>query len=357
MPSANKTIRGGIRVLLFDGEHSTRSGVISPLETLRIVMHRIAYDTAGIESDGSASEGSTETNSIQPTEALPCNYFDFIIGSGDGGWVATMLGRLGMSVSQTIEAYQRIHSELHHSNQSLSTKERTSRFKDMLKELVKSHSVSSNTEESFRITSKDMRCRTILLAMTSQSIGSPTLIRSYNSREFPFENCTTVAAILAATAVPGLFEPWKIGYQKFIAANQWGHCNPLSATLSEVKTVFPNDSLFCILSLGSGHPGHNSLPEAETPAITATALRLAKDAEAGAQQAQSQLNTKEKILFRFNVEQGLQEYVKADKEGYDDAFCHTQAYCQHPEVTAAIDAAVKRLLQSTADEPCPPKVS
>ncbi|KAH8834313.1 acyl transferase/acyl hydrolase/lysophospholipase [Flagelloscypha sp. PMI_526] len=318
-------------------------------------MQRVAHDSATNDSDESASEVSTETNSVQVDEALPCDHFDLIIGSGDGGWAAAMLGRLGMSVPQTIQAYRRIHSALHHSSICRNAKERTSMFEFLLKDLVKTHSASSNGEEQFRTreTRSKARCKTILLTMTPQNMSTPILIRSYRSRKHSFEDCSVVAAIRATTALPILLEPCKIGGQVYIGACQSGYCNPIEVALLEAEAVFPDAKLFCVLSLGSGHPGHISLPKSDITSVTAAALQLAKDAEQKAQQVQPRLNAEEKIYFRFNVEQGLQQYMKADEEGYSDAYVHTRAYCRHPEVDASIDAVVQRLLAIAADEPSP----
>jgi patatin-like phospholipase/acyl hydrolase len=48
----------------------------------------------------------------------PCDYFDMIGGTSTGGLIALMLGRLGMTVDEAIEAYTelspKIFTKLHH---------------------------------------------------------------------------------------------------------------------------------------------------------------------------------------------------------------------------------------------------
>ncbi|KAH8834314.1 acyl transferase/acyl hydrolase/lysophospholipase [Flagelloscypha sp. PMI_526] len=337
-----------IRILLIDGENSARSGVLSPLEILRETMQRVGHDQFPEGSDCSASETSSETSSLGGDEALPCNYFDLIVGSGDGGWVAAMLGRLGMSVSQTIRAYKRMHSELHHSEKNLTAKERTVRFETMLKELAQTRSTNSNSDEKFRIRgSKSMKlCRTFVLTMPPLHLASPILLRTYRARKHRCEDCSIVQAIRAATAVPALFETCRIGEQEYIAASQTGYCNPIETARAEAETVFPDAKHFCIVSLGSGHPGHISLSATDNASVTTIALRLAKDAERKAEEFESQLNAEETIYFRFNVEQGLQEYERADQEGYSEAVIHTRAYCRRREVDIRLEAVVQHLLSS-----------
>ncbi|KAH8914191.1 hypothetical protein BT69DRAFT_1197690, partial [Atractiella rhizophila] len=38
----------------------------------------------------------------------PCDVFDLICGTSTGGWIALMLGRLGMTVRECIRAYEQI---------------------------------------------------------------------------------------------------------------------------------------------------------------------------------------------------------------------------------------------------------
>ncbi|KAH8834303.1 hypothetical protein DL96DRAFT_1491485 [Flagelloscypha sp. PMI_526] len=358
MESASQSERRKVRILLIDGEHSIRSGVVSPLETLRELMQRVAHDQSSKNNEDSASERTAESNSVHIDEVLPCNYFDLIVGSGDGGWVAAMLGRLGMSASQALQAYTRIHSALHHSGNPLEPEERTSQFNLMLKDLIGTHSTSSNPEEPFqaRQSKSNTHCRTILLTMASKNLAWPILIRTYRSRKHRFEDCSIRAAILAATAVPPLFEPCNINGQSYIAASQSGHCNPVETALSEAQAIFADGTVSCIISLGSGHPGHISLPSADFTSLAATAFKLSNDAEQKSQEVQSRLNVGEKIYFRFNVEQGMQEYQQADEQGYDSASAHTRAYCRTPDVDTALDAAVRSLLgkQAIASDIQPP---
>ncbi|KAH8913624.1 hypothetical protein BT69DRAFT_1191515, partial [Atractiella rhizophila] len=41
-------------------------------------------------------------------ETRPCDVFDLICGTSTGGWIALTLGRLGMTVRQSISAYEQI---------------------------------------------------------------------------------------------------------------------------------------------------------------------------------------------------------------------------------------------------------
>ncbi|PVF96583.1 hypothetical protein CPB86DRAFT_499714 [Serendipita vermifera] len=76
--------RSNLRILMLDGD-PFRS--YYQLEILRQLFHRLKYDTQGQE------------------ELAPCRYFDLIGGTGHGGLLAILLGRLHMTVSQAHSAY------------------------------------------------------------------------------------------------------------------------------------------------------------------------------------------------------------------------------------------------------------
>ncbi|KAH8925856.1 FabD/lysophospholipase-like protein, partial [Atractiella rhizophila] len=53
----------------------------------------------------------------------PCDVFDLICGTSTGGWIALMLGRLGMTVRQCIAAYEEIMENVFLNNASSSSDE------------------------------------------------------------------------------------------------------------------------------------------------------------------------------------------------------------------------------------------
>ncbi|QIW99781.1 hypothetical protein AMS68_005299 [Peltaster fructicola] len=68
-----------------------------------------------------AAEGQHETTSEQKPfstkvppvdELLPCHYFDFMFGTSTGGLIATMLGRLRMTVPECLELYREVGESL-----------------------------------------------------------------------------------------------------------------------------------------------------------------------------------------------------------------------------------------------------
>ncbi|KAK4574217.1 hypothetical protein LTR86_001978 [Recurvomyces mirabilis] len=61
--------------------------------------------------DNFAADVSTK-KAMSEEELLPCHYFDFIYGTSTGGLIATILGRLRMTVSEGLELYRKVGEDL-----------------------------------------------------------------------------------------------------------------------------------------------------------------------------------------------------------------------------------------------------
>ncbi|KAH8813487.1 hypothetical protein DL96DRAFT_1505388, partial [Flagelloscypha sp. PMI_526] len=306
-----------------DGEHSHSSGVLSALEILRELMTRVGYD-------------------IGVQDVLPWKLFDMIVGSGDGGWVALMLGRLKMSIARTIEEYQSIHAQIHHTTFATSAEERGLLYDNLLKSFVERASTNENSDEPLLSPLSEAQCLTVVPAMASQNMASPVLFRTYSARNFHFiQNCTVRSAMRAATNVLPVFPEHIIDGQSYVAASRFGHCNPISTTLSEARMMFPDADISTIVSIGSGHPG----PIAYSESVPgATMIKLANDAEQWSSQAHKYFQAQGgDVYFRFNVDQGFQDYCLESGERYSAALAHTRAYCARTEVNERLNAAVSSL--------------
>ncbi|KAH8806727.1 acyl transferase/acyl hydrolase/lysophospholipase [Flagelloscypha sp. PMI_526] len=330
--------RRGIRILTFDGENTTCSGVSSALETLQEIMHRVSWSESEEEDDKSTSSSNGSISL-----ARPCDYFDLIVGSGDGAWIAAMLGRLGLSVSQAIDEYQRIHPSIHHSQPPLSIEEKGIQLELKLKDLVQAH--SEDPKALLQASRSKLKCQVALLAMTPSNMAFPCVFRSYRAREHPLKNCAIWEAICAATAVTGVLPPYKIGGKTYIAASEARHCNPIETALQEAKVAFPHAEPSCVISLGAGHPGHVSLQGSDVTSVAAATLELVRDAEQASHNVQPRLNLQEQpqVYFRFNVEQGMQHYTQSSGPGYGDAHAHTTSYCKRQKVNLEINQVVDLL--------------
>ncbi|KAI7526956.1 hypothetical protein KC331_g16645, partial [Hortaea werneckii] len=56
--------------------------------------------------------GVSAKKAMSEEELLPCHYFDFMYGTSTGGLIATMLGRLRMTVTECLELYRSVGDDL-----------------------------------------------------------------------------------------------------------------------------------------------------------------------------------------------------------------------------------------------------
>ena len=62
--------------------------------------------------DGGQTAGETLADATTENELLPCHYFDFMYGTSTGGLIATMLGRLRMTIPECLQLYRKVGEDL-----------------------------------------------------------------------------------------------------------------------------------------------------------------------------------------------------------------------------------------------------
>ena len=100
---------------------------------LREFMHQTYVATHGADAEG--PEG------VDP-RPKPCEYFDLIAGTGTGGLIAIMLGRLRMDLVECMEVYVRMTRKVFETDKTIagipyrSTLFKASKLEDAIKECV-----------------------------------------------------------------------------------------------------------------------------------------------------------------------------------------------------------------------------
>ncbi|KAG5642524.1 hypothetical protein DXG03_002597 [Asterophora parasitica] len=117
--------REGLRLLALDG-----GGIrgLSELVILGEIMDRIKA-----------------TDNL-PDTPRPCEYFDLIGGTSTGGLIAIMLGRLGMTVQEAIEAYTKFAGHVF-TEKKWAVQDGTfkaTRLQEAIQEIVEKHAGSEN---------------------------------------------------------------------------------------------------------------------------------------------------------------------------------------------------------------------
>ncbi|KAH8798050.1 hypothetical protein DL96DRAFT_1477579 [Flagelloscypha sp. PMI_526] len=317
-------------------------------------MRRAALDCPELTSNDARINSST----ISVPEALPCKCFDLIVGSGDGGWIAIMLGRLGMSTTEVIETYLQIRASIHDTYPYNGHPDRwepdaKGAFFDALLQLLVTSKVESGASQE--MIQNNPSCFT--LVCPSNNAPHPALFRNYTGRQGSLPNCPIWIAMRAAASSvifpPTTFTPAnpKFPSQKFLGASQFNFNNPVDEAITEAlelsrKRKISGPLISCLVSLGSGHPGFESLCDSDLARVT---IQLTKSATSAHDKACRRFLEAEKLdheaYFRFNVDQGLQQILLVDIPS-GVVRTHTEAYLSSVDVDNLIEHAVQRLVET-----------
>lgn len=82
----------------------------SSLLILKRLMHEVAFWERKLE--GEEMLDGAQPRQFVEEELRPCHYFDYMYGTSTGGLIATMLGRLRMTVPQCLELYREVGNDL-----------------------------------------------------------------------------------------------------------------------------------------------------------------------------------------------------------------------------------------------------
>ncbi|KAJ7795738.1 acyl transferase/acyl hydrolase/lysophospholipase [Mycena leptocephala] len=241
-----------------------------------------------------------------PDVPCPCDYFDLIGGTSTGGLIALMLGRLRMSVKDTVKAYGELSKEVFSDMKSQGSME-------AIKGIVGAHSASQDPEEGM----EDTRENPFVCAMNAANMSLP--------------------AGRATSAAPTFFKQIRIGppgIEEAFVDGGIGQNNPIATLLLEAQVVFPDHQIACIISLGTGQPHTIKIP---TPSLLKRLFPLDLSAH--------HFDPVPHVYFRFNVERGMQDIQLNQWERLGDVAANTRQYLlSHPTQNQLVDA-VKSLVE------------
>ncbi|TVY46828.1 Calcium-independent phospholipase A2-gamma [Lachnellula occidentalis] len=246
----------------------------------------------------------------------PCDHFDLIIGTGTGGLIAIMLGRLRLDLETCKEVYVRMTRKVFETDKTIagipyrSTLFKASKLEEAIKECVRAHSIFENegndgdepegakntpvnplshtpqrhtsnaSVASFSARSpssyqsrpfmsarwgnpnallydnRETRTKTAVTAVYKGTPkgGQPAVLRSYDSRKEPSPefDCKIWEAGRATSAVGLAFKPVQVGQSVFIDEGA-GKFNPTPVALDEAcVNEWPGRDVGVIVSLGTG---------------------------------------------------------------------------------------------------------
>ncbi|OJD30515.1 patatin phospholipase a2-related protein [Diplodia corticola] len=278
----------------------------SSLLMVQQLMHEIAEWERKLEMEEAAEAATrrkdgTSTPPFEPREfnedeLLPAHYFDFMYGTSTGGLIATMLGRLRMSVPQCLELYRQVGNDLFGTRRSvvpLTTKYRHKPLEEAVKEIVKRHCKTHPNgtcdgndwfpwdveEEEDQINSLVLRpgeqiCHSICLTAThNERVNEAHLLRTYNHRYVNIPNYITLynegadklriwEVTRATSAAPFYFKILEADIRGEMMGFKDGGIrenNPAGAAWSEFVSLYgEHRDPALLLSLGTGRPDESA---------------------------------------------------------------------------------------------------
>ncbi|KAH8834505.1 hypothetical protein DL96DRAFT_495898 [Flagelloscypha sp. PMI_526] len=265
------------------------------------------------------------------------DYFDMICGSGLGGLLAIMCGVFHMTGNQLVEEFVGLCKVLF--SRGLDIEQRTIELEREIKRLAVTY--TSGGEEK-KMISQDNACKTFVCAASSHNVGHPRLFRTYRSRSNPSPDCTICEAIRATTALPGLFNPITIRdnhlSETFVGGElRWN--NPTDELTREAAREFNGRHIACIVSIGSGHPGHLSLGQGPSEIFP----RIALDCERLNDDMERRFGNAPGVFWRLSVGQGLQN-LASDLSNLKALVSHTYSYLQSSRTHRDIDSLLVDLV-------------
>ncbi|KAG9127329.1 hypothetical protein FRC07_014813 [Ceratobasidium sp. 392] len=286
-----------------------------------------------------------------PDTPLIEEYFDIVAGAGTAAIVMTLVGRLGVTTEHAVEALAKLSKEVFSERAVGKPTFKASKLEKALQSAIESR--TGNKDEPVldgRENSK--RCKTMVFAMSQYNMnaGIPTIFRSYDTSHNPGPQCAIWQALRAATAHPEMFRGMEIVSQgiaePFVDAAM-GCGNPIEHVLAEVKRIYPNRRIACIVSIGSGHPSTIQIPDPDSlqrvlPTNVMEAMKkIAADNERMAQSMATRFGAVPDVYFRLNVDQGMQSIRLGDWDRLGEVQAHTRTYMGKAETESIVRRAVK----------------
>ncbi|KEP51233.1 kinesin light chain [Rhizoctonia solani 123E] len=322
----------GLNILCIDG-----GGVrgLSSLIILQEIMRRVENARGGV--------------TIHPHE-----YFDVIAGTGTGGISACMLGRLRLSVDKAIEEYVKLVKQVFQQKKmSGPAMYRQTKLQEALKTIIRE--ATKNEGEKMSEGQDNKGCKTMAFAMARHHLnaGLPVLFRSYTVSSNPGPDCAIWEALCATMAHPDLFKSIDIvesSVPQSFVGGELGCSNPLAHVLAEVKRLYSDRQVACIISIGAGHsrtiqvPNPNRWYTYRTQDLVVM-KDMATDSERVAEEMMLRFQDTSGVYFRFSVDQGVQNMNDGSWERLGETMQHTKAYLRKNETDRKLAESVRASME------------
>ncbi|PQE33248.1 acyl transferase acyl hydrolase lysophospholipase protein [Rutstroemia sp. NJR-2017a WRK4] len=225
-----------VRILCLDG------GGVKGVTSLRI-LQRI-MEQISIEEHERA--GSDQPRSEEPLK--PCDYFDLICGTGTGGLIATLLGRLEYTLEEAIMKYEEFAEKIF--SKKLSWFNRWDAtydhivFEKLFKEYIRESPLELHEDAALKDASRPCKTFIITTKLDKHSLSS-ILMRSYALDEDKESSIKIWEAVRATSAAPNCFKPITINNERYIDGGTIAN-NPSHLAIMEAAKIWKLDDIGCI---------------------------------------------------------------------------------------------------------------
>ena len=193
------------------------------------------------------------------------------------------------------------------------------------------------------------RCRSFVCT-TAKDTLQVTRLRSYRVSNEDNIPATICEAALATSAATGYFDTAFIGNRAFVDG-AFGANNPVEEVEEEAADIWCTASrelkplVKCFLSIGTGCPARVPMDDNMMKFVSKTLVRLATKPESTERRFMARWSNecRNKRIFRFNVEQGLQGIHMTDHRKRSLIESATQDYLHHSSQKARVRDCVLNL--------------
>ena len=182
----------------------------------------------------------------------------------------------------------------------------------------------------------------------AKNLSFPTLFRTYLPPRHASSNCTVVEAARATTAEEPFFPSIEIGdanvKETFIHGGLRSH-HPVRAVLDEAMSIFPGQSISCVLSIGSGAQGITGFKAASTAELPDVLKKFMNDGDHISDEVAKELSDRKVFYCRLSVDHGLENISFEDWERLGEVKTHTRKYLEKYDVSQKVSRLVQVLNQ------------
>ncbi|CAE6382824.1 unnamed protein product [Rhizoctonia solani] len=321
-------------------------------------------------------------------DILPADFFDLIIGTSTGGVMALMLGRMRMSITDCIKAYQTLSCKIfgggiattvlsggllgtgrglglgmgvvkgreldNFFNMAMSSAIMgepamydAAKMEKHVKRTIKTQPHTWDDEDALLEEKDSNNCHTAIVTACQTNAVTPHLMRSYLRRDQPTSDKVKIwEAARATSAAPAFFAPISIGDKgvQYVDGAVSGHCNPATLAREEAEVLWPGRENWLLLSLGTGAPAEVSL-SGQLPQKLLGFIGLSSNAiqvhEGAARSYHQTYQTGHSPYIRLSVEHSIDTVRMDDHEKMPQVAAATTSYLSKELTRQLLDHAVE----------------